>query len=47
MSNPSFKNPPINGIEFDIAYFAALIETPSITAELSPWTVINNPEIVY
>lgn len=28
-SNPSLRNPPTIGIEFDIAYLAALIEMPS------------------
>ena len=35
-SKPSRRNPPTIGIEFEIAYFAALIETPSIVALAIP-----------
>ena len=41
MSNPSFKNPPTIGIEFDIAYFAAFMLTPSKVAEVKPCVVVK------
>ena len=42
-SKPSFKKPPIKGIEFEIAYFVARIEIPSKVALVIPWTVKNKP----
>ena len=45
-SKPLLNNPPTIGIEFDIAYFAALIETPSKVALVIPWIDKNIENIV-
>ena len=46
ISKPSLKNPPTIGIEFEMAYLAALIDTPSKVALVIPCIVIKIENIV-